>query len=635
MADKTRLGFPRDLQSRKPSDSDFEFVKDLKSLFKDAENVRRETREEDWVDAEKRYMGKHPILNPDDPTADAIVVNKTFSTVETITPFVTGGTIEFHVQPYSGDSDSKRAQYISIWMNRMWRTNEFDGERHKAHAAWDSVVYGDGFLTASYEIVNEVSRGPNGEPIPTSDRDVAKFYVEPVSPWDMWIDRYAAGLSDARWYIRRITMPKDVALENENLFYVDNIPEQGMHETWDSEGSFYQHKMKEGDREMITLYEYWDRDKKLRVIFCEDCEYPHQWVEHVDLNIVQLPNHRIPGLPYSMSDIEQMTQMQDELNKTRSQMITMRRRNTLKYILDRGAFDDDAINQLQSSAIGAVIYADTQQGDISTLFQAVSPVPINEDIYNVAQVVSQDIDEITGVNEYLRGNLSEIRRTATEASIIEGSSNTKISAKIAKIERAIRQVGQILLELATEVIPTTEVKELEMYLTGEEAQQVLATTGEDLYNEDGNPRDAILAPGPQLFKGKYEVFVRAGSTELRNAAADADKMKDVFMTLANLQPVLQQGGVIVSLRHALVEWLEALGITDINSYINDPQAAGAYESQLMMQQMGMGASAGPGGGVPNAGPMGQMGQPNMAAANAPEQLIDDSNSGILPPEAAL
>lgn len=634
MAEKTRIGYPRDLEQNRPSDKDYEFVEDLKSLLKDAQNVRRETREKEWVDAEKRYMGKHPILNPDDQTADAIVVNKTFSTVETITPFVTGGEIEFFVKPYSGDSDSKRARYISIWMNRLWRTNEFDGERHKAQAGWNSVVYGDGFLQAYHTIVNDLTRGPQGMPVPTSDKEIAKMFIESITPWDVWIDRYSSGLSDARWYIRRIVLPKDVALENESLYFIDQVPDQGASESFDSEGSFYQHKMMEGDRKMITLYEYWDRDKNLRVLFCEDCEFPHQWVEHVDINIVQLPNHKIPGLPYSMSDVEQMSQLQDELNKTRSQMITHRRRNTLKYILDKAAFDDDAIMALQSSAIGAVAYADTQAGPLESLFQTVDPVPVSEDVYNVAQVISSDIDEITGVNEYLRGNMSEIRRTATEASIMEGSSNTKIQAKVTHVERAVRQIGQILLELAAEVIPTTDYKELEMYLTGEEAQQVLAASGEDLYSEQGDPRDAILSPGPTLFKGRYEVFVRAGSTELRNAQAESEKMKDVFMTLAQLQPQLQQTGVVVSLRHALVRWLESLGITDVSSYLNDPSAFAAQESMMFAQQQGMGPQGPPGGGVTNAGPMGQMGEPNVAATGAPEQLIDETNSGTLPPEAA-
>ncbi len=640
MPTKSRLGYVRDLGKRKPTDDDFEYVLELKSLLKDAKEVRRQTREDDWVDAEKRYMGKHPIMNPDDPTADAIVVNKTFSTIETVTPFVTGGTIEFVVHPQSHDSTSQNARYQSIWMNRVWRSNDFDGEKQKEHAAWDSVVYGDGYLMASHSIEEVVERGPQGDPIPTSGREVAYFHLEPVSPWDIWLDRYSSGLQDARWYMRRIVLPRTVAEDSENLHYIDEVESDMFEEGYDSEGSFFQHKMKEGDREMVTLYEYWDRDRNLRVVFCETCEFPHQWVEHVDRNIVQLENHRIPGLPYHMSDVEQMSQLQDELNKTRSQMITMRKRNTLKYIVDKTAFDDDAINALQSSAIGLAIAADTQSQEIGQIFQAVNPVPINEDVYNVAQVISADIDEITGVNEYLRGNLSEIRRTATEASIIEGSSNTKIAAKIAKIERAVRQVGQILLELAAEVIPLTDTRELEMYLTGEEAQQVLAASGSDIFDEAGNPRDAIMSPGPELFKGKYEVFVRAGSTELRNSQADAEKMKDVFMTLAQMQPVLQQSGVIVSLRHALVEWLEAMGITDISSYLNDPAAMGAYESQLMMQQQGMqgggmggpgGPGGPPGGGVAGAGPEGQMGEPNMAAAQPPEAMIDEGNSGIMPP----
>lgn len=635
----SRVGYPTDFSSKAATDDQVEFVQSLQTLLKDAKAVREETREKYWIDAEKRYLGKHPILDPDDPTADAIVVNKTFSTVETISPFVSGGLIEFVVHPFSYDSDSRRARYLSILLNRMWRTNEIDGEKQKEHAGWDSIVYGDGYLMPSHDIVTEVNRAPNGTPVPTSERDVAKFKIESISPWDVWIDRYASGLQNARWYIRRITIPLDVAKERDNLYYVDNLNEIYFEEGYDSEGSFFQHRAQEGERKLVTFYEYWDRDLSRRVLFCEDCEFPHQWVEHVGLNIVQLENHRLPGLPYHMSDIEQMSQLQDELNKTRSQMITYRRRNTLKFLYDESAFSDEAITNLQSSAIGLGVPFDGSGGTpIGELFQAIQPQPVPEDTYNVAQVISSDIDEITGVNEYLRGNLSEIRRTATEASIIEGSSNTKIAAKVAKIERAVRQCGQIWLELIAEVLPETDTRELEMYLTGEEAQQVLAASGQDMYSEEGTPRDAIMRPGPELFEGRYEVHVRAGSTELRNSAADADKMKDVFMTLAQMQPVLQQSGVIVSLRHALVEWLDALGITDVNSYLNDPSAFAANEAS-MMQQMMMGGQQGAAGpqssGVMGAGPASQAGMPPAGGAQAPTAAIDESNSGILPPEAAL
>lgn len=628
----SRIGFPRDLGTRRPTDDDLEFVNGLKSLLRDAQSVRQQTREEAWRDSEKRYLGRQPILNADDPTADAIVINKTFSTVVTVAPFVSTGEVEFYVKPFSSDANSRNARFIGIWINRMWRSNEFDGKNKFELAAWDSIVYGDGYLMPSYALETRWRRGADGEPIPLSDKEIASFALENVSPWDVWIDRYANNLQDARWYIRRIVIPKDVAMDDESLYYTDFLDATDAFEDRADAGVYQLHNMREGEREMIVMYEYFDKDKQQRIIFSESSEFPHQWVDHVDSNLVQIVNHRIPGLPYHMGDVEQMTQLQDELNKTRSQMITHRRRNQLKFFYDENSFDAEAIEAMKSSVIGIGIPLDASNAPVSELFQAVTPQPIPEDAYNVAQIISSDIDEITGVNEYLRGNLSEIRRTATEASIIEGSSNTKIRAKVERVERAARHVGQVLLELAGEIMPTTDSKELELYLTGEEAAQVLAASGEDIYNEQGDPRDAILTPDPLLFTGKYEVFVQSGTTELRSPLETERRNREIFMALVQVSPMLQQQGVTVSLRHALVKWLEAAGITDINSYINDPAAmagveAGMLQQQMMAQQGGAQGAPGPQGpAVPTA-----PGQPNPAGVGAPEALVDETNSGIVPP----
>lgn len=630
MPAQSRIGFPRDLGTRRPTEDDLEFVRGLKSLLSDARSVRQQTREELWRDSERRYMGRQPILNADDPTADAIVVNKTFSTVVTIAPFVSTGDIEFYVRPFSSDSDSSKARYISIWLNRLWRSVDFDGKNKFELSAWDSIVYGDGYLMPSYSIETKVRRGEDGEPIPLSDKEVAYFELHNVSPWDVWIDRYSNNLKDARWYIRRLVIPLSVVEDDPTLYYKDSIDLQEAYEDAAYAGDFFHHQMREGERDMVVLYEYYDRDLKRRVIFSEGSEFPHQWVESVDSNLIQVPNHRVPGIPYHMGDVEQMTQLQDELNKTRSQMITYRRRNQLKFFYDENAFDDEAIEAMKSSVIGIGIPVDASNMPVGDSFVAVTPQPIPEDAYNVATIISSDIDEITGVNEYLRGNLSEIRRTATEASIIEGSSNTKIRAKVERVERAARQVGQVILELAGEVMPTTDTRELELYLTGEEAMQVLAASGEDVYNEQGDPRDAILTPDPELFTGKYEVFVQSGSTELRSPVQNEQRQREIFMTLVNVAPILQQQGVVVSLRHALTKWLESAGITDINSYLNDPTAAAGVEQAMLQQQMLGQPPTGGAVGAPT-----QSGQPNPYAEGAPQDIVDFTNSGMQAPEESF
>ena len=199
------------------------------------------------------------------------------------------------------------------------------------------------------------------------------------------------------------------------------------------------------------------------------------------------------------------------------------------------------------------------------------------------------------------------------------------------MERAVREVGQCLIELAAEVLPTTQVRELEMYLTGEEAVAALLAGGQDIYDEAGNINDALLIPVPSLFQGKYEVFVQAGSTELRNPAVKEQKMHKLVTTLTSAYPLLMQAGVFVDLAKAYRLWFEALGITDTNSLLNSPQAIQSAEQQMIAQMLLGGAAGGPAGSM-GGSQQDMIGQPNAAGAAPPQAMPAPSNSGMQPPE---
>ena len=42
--------------------------------------------------------------------------------------------------------------------------------------------------------------------------------------------------------------------------------------------------------------------------------------------------------------------------------------------------------------------------------------PLAPEMYNTSEIIEQDINTVSGVSEYARGQMPEIRRTATEAS---------------------------------------------------------------------------------------------------------------------------------------------------------------------------------------------------------------------------
>src|SRR5690606_12578088 len=99
----------------------------------------------------------------------------------------------------------------------------------------------------------------------------------------------------------------------------------------------------------------------------------------------------------------------------------------------RDRLDEDAIMAMKSSIINDAIPVDGNE-PFERLVQQLTPTPLSGDIYNVDDIIRNDINEITGVNEYLRGVPQDISRTATEASIIEGATNVRTRHKLIQVE---------------------------------------------------------------------------------------------------------------------------------------------------------------------------------------------------------
>lgn len=617
------VGYPRKTLRR--SNKLTEEITRAKDLLQEGKAYRQHKREQKWRQSEDQYEGRHwNSVAEDDPRADLITVNMSFSTVNTIVPYITGSEPAFVVEPYSSDASFAAAKAQEAFLNRLWRSQEMDGQQHLVDAAVDALIYGDGYVKVGYAI--EEKR------LDIEDyADVAKLWVSRISPWDIWIDPHANGIHDARWVAHRVRVarreleedPRYKNTDEENLHPVEHsddtdrrdvqpVDQKGEHtdlvEVWD----FY-------DLVSRTLYTFGQGNLPLRVI--EDLG---------DIPIVQVPNYRIPGSPYHMGELEQIRPLQQELNKTRSEMATHRRRNIAKYIARTDVLDDAAITALQSAIVGDVAEV-SYNGSLQDVIQPVQLAALPPEAYTVSDQVARDIYEISGVNEYLRGATPSIRRTATEATIIEGASNVKTADKLRMVERAARRIGTLLLAIAADVFPETDYDEVGLYITGRQAEklnraetQAAANQAADAGDFEGadallsDPSniyaDSILTPGPDIWQGEYEVVVEQASTELRSPAMRAQKYRALLETAAAIAP---QTGVPINFKRLFEMWLEAEGVEDIDAVFdtNGIPAGGA----------GGPLAALAGGAPPPAG------APNPGTAVPPDALIDASNTGALEP----
>ena len=139
-------------------------------------------------------------------------------------------------------------------------------------------------------------------------------------------------------------------------------------------------------------------------------------------------------------------------------------------------------------------------------------VPLAPEIYNHSNIIEQDINTVSGVSEYARGQMPEIRRTATEASIIADAGNARAADKLAMVEIIIGEVARLVLQL------------LQQYMT--QPQMVRITGKDDEEYFVAYERDDIM--------GEYDFSVEGGSTQPLNETARRQQAISLMNAVAPL-----------------------------------------------------------------------------------------------------
>lgn len=628
-------GYPQTIRSR-GNKTQREAVQRARQRLKAGQQYRSALREDIWLRSEKQYEGDHWEIKSGN---DQITVNMSFSTVNVIVPYMTGGEPAFVVQPYGHGATPLNAAIQQAFLNRIWRGPEVSGQEELESAAVDFIILGDGFLKVGYDISE---RRVDGED--ATYADIAELWVARANPWDIWIDPTSDGVHNARWVCHRLRFTRE-EMKNSGYSNIDedNVTYGAFHRLDDESRESKRAYIREGmdGTDYAVIYEFYDLVEKYKVVFA-DGDAPLQFIEDLPVvPIVQMGNYRIPNSPYHMGDLEQLWEIQQELNKTRSHMIQHRARNVQKFFAREGKLGAGAQEALKSPTVNETVWI---KGDepIENIIQASQVPNLTGDVYNVSEIMQRDIYEISGVNEYLRGATPNIRRTATEASIIEGASNIKSQFKLRQAEKAAQKVGTLLLGFAADVYPQTDYEEMQLYLTGRDAELVLRNTPEsDRLDEAGQPIelgggsfDAVISPSPEIWQGTYEVIVEAASTELRNPVMREQKYRGMFLDLLGAVPVLAQMGVNIDMRKLLMLWFESAGIDDVEGLLGQPSQPplppeggvgpeGEQDPLAMLSELGLDPSMleglGAGGG--------------SAAGGPPAEPIDESNSGILEPIA--
>jgi hypothetical protein len=605
--------------------SNSEYIKRYRDKIEQSRRWRREERYDDlWSRMIDMYRGKHYKASTED---DQLLVNIAFATINVIAPGVSVNYPKITVSAKNFDKAANAVVTEAI-VNYWWR--HYDCQKEFRRAVKDMLICGHGWIKTGYRFVEKTNEPyetadelatnapesiSESEMIITEDRP----FVERISPFDVFVDADATSPMDMRWIAQRVRRSlKEVKKDKRYNATARNEAAPSHYSKWgadDFRGNLRPRRSEGDDDAYVEIWEYYDIDRGMMSVFCDGSDKflvaPVEIPFSFGHPFVMLSNYDVPDHFYPMGELEAIEPLQMELNQTRTQMMNHRKRFSRKWLYKESAFDADGRSALESDEDNVMVpvISDEPIGGVITPMPAVISPP---EFYNQSNLISSDIDRVSGVSEYQRGSMPEIRRTATEAGIIQDAANARSADKLAIIELGIAATARRLIALA------------QQFMTGEQAIRIAGS----------DAQQAWLSFDRDYIQGEFDFEVEGGSTQPINESF----RRQMAMQVVDAMAPFVGTGIIDMPKLANYVLQYGFGIKNAASFVMQPElppqpitpqgAPPPMEAGAMPQQMPQGMppdmQQGMGGGLP----------PELAQL-PPEvlaQLMQEMQGGGMPPQ---
>lgn len=445
------------------------------------------------------YKGKHYDYYSDE---DRMLVNIVFATVNVIVPSISVNFPKVVVNATKPEH-AAHAVVAEAVVNYWWRYRDIRNEFSRA--VKDMIIMGHGWIKVGYRFVEEEMVGEDsdisddvlgGESTTNSVILEDSPFAERVSPFDIFVDPDATSMSDIKWIAQRIRRPiKEVKTDKRYSKTAREAVGVMAVSRYADEPS--QRKVYDSSYGYAEIWEFYDVKTNSMSVFAEGGDSflvkPTKMPYSFGHPFVFIPNYTVPDVFYPIGDVEQIEPLQRELNETRTQIVNHRKRFSRKYLYKESAFDQYGRTALQSDEDNVMVpvISDEPLGGIVAPFPALINPP---ELYNYTETITNDIERVSGLPEYMTGAVSEIRRTATEVGAIRDAANARTADKLAIVERTISEVGYRMLILA------------QQFMTGQHVARIFGKDGEPVWIE--YDRDFL--------QGEFDFEVVGGSTQPTN-----------------------------------------------------------------------------------------------------------------------
>lgn len=537
--------------------------------------------DDEWRRYVELYQGRYIEGTP---STDQLVVNMVFATVNVMLPAVAINYPRFVVNARNPES-AATAIITEEVLNWLWRAYDYQREFRLAVVDW--IVCGHGWVKCGYKWTKppEPKAAEPASNLPDDDGgdegiddredkdgnvesemlqwDEDRPFIERISIYDMFVDPDARHPKEMRWIAQRTWRPvQDVQVDSRYSPVNRRRATGSTWSRWDQSSGHgggdsrsHDEKPSQGAITYCEVIEFYDLKRyKVSTFVAQNSDNaegnqpgflikPETMPYTFGHPFVMLRNYEVPDHFYPIGDVAQIESLQLELNETRTQMFNYRKKFRRAWLYAKDRFDADGTKALESDRDNVMVPVQGD-GDPST---AVAPMPVvitPPEFFDQSAMIANDLDRVSGVSDYQRGApQQQIKRTATEAAMIQDASNARAQDRLAKVEGVLSEIAERIVGL------------MQQYTTGDQIARVVTM-----------PARAWVPFDADRVKGKFDFEVQGGSTEPRN---ETFRRQSALQVVDAMTPFMQAG--VVNMPALAQEILtKGFGIKDAGRFIQQP-----------------------------------------------------------------
>lgn len=580
--------------------------------FKLAKSFRETDQEAIWKRSYNNWRG---VLDQGlYPWRSKLFIPWSFTVVETIIPKVFARDPKWRALSRSPDFPEDGPSTVQDLLNYQWNHIGMRGKMYDFIK--DSLMYSKGFakVTWNYKTKTKTIMEPIvGEDDKITFERTQKTEVEHddpnveiVDPFDIYVDPDATTLQDAVYVIHRKTVPLKTLKDNPNYNNVAQLSQSKIKGVQNSnyvqdylqDETRFKNTTSRGDnyKELVEVLEYWERDRLVvvanRTVVLRDSPNPYS---HKQLPFVDLDDYRDPHKFYGQSELSVIDPLQREINSIRNQ-----RRDYDNLALNPVIRMIPGVLRNPNSAVMAPgnvwMVSDLNSMDVFELpkLQGVSS--------DIEDRTAQDIKMSVAIDEIGIGLLPEAgnRRSATEVVTAQSMAGKRFAIKIALLEEAVKQIGQLVFALNQQFL---------------DQERIIQIVGEEGATE-------WVKLDPEDIRGEYFIDIETGSMLPKDEIAQRQEAMQLLQYVTPIiSPVINSNPkVIMPIIRMIIDTFDLPGKQSIIEELQEALGIAKEVADEKMQAETANAQAGA------LGTLAQAAQPQEESLN-PETLPPETAQG--------